>query len=206
MAVPPSLPSKPGADAAVSLEYPLVPSDIEDKYSFNAELPPYMKELPKAKLEQFFKDPELMRGYLLDRYGAHYKEMQDDLASVLKKQQEYTNGSIDQLDSHSRIECINDQLTKYHQLLDEFNGLQVEMFAKLSKVSKTSLVDAVAADLHNQESLCNQLVDQAMGNDGELTQDQLDSFIEQYKTERQAYYLKQEKLCRLREERVADLN
>ncbi|VEU21227.1 DEKNAAC102176 [Brettanomyces naardenensis] len=221
---PPSLPGKPEDSISVhpvstvdfvqptsivdfdKLEYPVVPSNVADPYrQFEVELPAYFKELPKSKLDELYKDKSLLRGYLLAKYGEHYQTPRDSIVEDLRKQQEYCERRCESNDKSQRVEKINGSLKEYHALLDKFNSSQVAMYDKLNRMSKKAMIEMMEADLSRQEERCQSIVDDVMVIPGEVSDEEVTKFIERYKEERQRYYLKREKLSRMFEDRVGQL-
>ncbi|QPG75807.1 hypothetical protein FOA43_003169 [Brettanomyces nanus] len=210
----PSLPERPEISQQPmivdpdKLEYSLVPPDVAESYKqFEVSVSPYFKELPNNKLDELYKDKSLMDGYLLEKYGDQYTMFRDTIVSDLKKQLVYCQKQSEKYEKETvpQIDRINKALENYHTLLDRFNSSQVEMYDKMNKSSKKSMMEMMEADLREADDQCKQTVDEIMGIPGEVAEEELGKFIQKYKLIRQKYYLKKEKLSRMSEERVGEI-
>lgn len=190
------------------LEYPLVPTNLLGKQgTIDIQVPQYLKELPKSKIEQFYHDDKLLRGYVLKKYGKPFNDLKREITARLGKQSDFTEKSAKNYDAQvkERIERINKLLKECSDLLDEFDTLEVSMYDKMGKMNKKNMVEVMEANLSLQNGECQKLIDDAMKSKGELTDTELSTFIERYCAARQQYYLKKEKLSRMHEDRVGEI-
>ena len=190
------------------LEYPLVPTDLLTKHGTNSvEVQPYLKELPKPKIERFSKDDQLLKGYVLKKCGRSLNGLKEEITDKLKKQLDFAHKTENKYgrEVKQKVERINGLLKECSDLLDEFDTLEVSMYDKMGKISKKSMVEVMEANLSHQNGECQKLIDNAMKTGAELTDAQLSVFIERYTATRQQYYLKKEKLSRMHEDRVGEI-
>lgn len=214
----PLIPQKPGIDLknestpmefidVSKLEYPLVPiTQISKQFATDQhyQIPPYLKELPKDKVLEMAEKEDLQRGYVLNKYGDEYLTARNLITEDLEQQQKYSATQINDKERLNRIDNINQQLDKYQLQLDRFNKLQVSMYDKMNKLSKGKIISQMESDLEHQNAKCQHLVTKCFNIQSTLKDDELNDFITNYQHERSLYYLKREKLSRMREDRVSE--
>ncbi|ODV87487.1 hypothetical protein CANARDRAFT_96905 [[Candida] arabinofermentans NRRL YB-2248] len=186
------------------LEYPLIPADITSSYLSELEpsMPKYFNDLGTQKLQELLQDQKLLQGYILK--NPNFAKLHNDIIEKLTLQMEYTKKLLEKYESatQKKVESLNIRLSEYHEKLDAYNRLQVEMYDKLSKFSKDSVEKTMQQKLSLQDEKCKTILDQLLNRSSPVDEIEINHFVSEYKAERQTYYLMKEKLYRLYEDRV----
>lgn len=186
--VPPTLPPKPKISSAT-------PPPVEKTLEQSVLL------LPEKSLQELLETPELLKGYLA--HEPEFKKARQQQIDRLEEYQTRLNHLLEEFNELNKPGGIkytaNQKLRQLTELEQEHRRQEARMLQKLksSQVKyKEVLQDKLNAGIKDQERVAASLVESLKGDEN------VASFVEEYRRSREKYHFRSEALKRLQEDRI----
>lgn len=148
-------------------------------------LPLYTEWLPNAKIKELIEDRELQKGYVLSAFADDFKHIRAEVNKVKESQShaaaELKNRYADEKDGViKKAESLAVGVSQYHAKMVEYDTAQIEMYNALNGLSKRSIADRYLRQASENESTCEQLLNDISSKDSLLLGDELESVVDKY--------------------------
>lgn len=199
------------------LPFKVVSSDLalelftkKDGDSLNVPIPPYFEYLPNSKIKEFINNEELLCGYLDSLYKEEFRNIKEELDSIIESQVEYAKHLKDKYTNDDygivlKTQKLTTDLGNYHRKLKDFDTLQIEMYDNINSVSKPGISEFYHRKIAENEAASAEILKTASEKDGTLETEELNQILSDYINQRHLWHRYKECVCKIDHHKVMGL-